>query len=67
LALITGNGEDANFFVLPDIATMLTAIEETATSAEEKTQQKEALLQEYAIKADRIHSLQQLLKAYTLF
>jgi preprotein translocase subunit SecA len=67
LALITGNGEDANFFVLPDIATMLTAIEETATSAEDKTQQKEALLQEYAIKADRIHSLQQLLKAYTLF
>jgi preprotein translocase subunit SecA len=67
LALITSNGEDTNFFVLPDIATMLTAIEETATTPEEKTQQKEALLQDYATKADRIHSLQQLLKAYTLF
>ena len=67
IALITGAGEDPNFFILPDIATELTAIENLAISPEEKTQKKDALLQEYAIKADRIHSVNQLLKAYTLF
>jgi preprotein translocase subunit SecA len=67
LSLITGAGEDPNFFVLPDIATELSAIENSEATAEEKIQRKDALLQDYAIKADRIHSVQQLLKAYTLF
>jgi preprotein translocase subunit SecA len=67
LALITDSGEDPNFFILPDIATELAAIDQSSTTAEEKQQRKDTLLQEYAIKADRIHSLQQLLKAYTLF
>ncbi len=66
-ALITGAGEDPQFFVLPDIGTELAEIEKTAESAEEKQQRKDAILQDYAIKADRIHSLNQLLKAYTLF
>ncbi len=67
IALITGAGEDPNFFIMPDIATELAEIEKNAATPEEKTQQKDTLLQEYAIKADRIHSVQQLLKAYTLF
>ena len=67
LALITGSGEDPNFFILPDIATELTAIENMGIPEEEIRQRKDALIQEYAIKADRIHSVQQLLKAYTLF
>jgi len=67
LALITDSGEDPNFFILPDIATELAAIDQSSATAEEKQQRKDTLLQEYAIKADRIHSLQQLLKAYTLF
>ncbi len=67
IALITGAGEDPNFFILPDIATELAEIEKNAATPEEKTQRKDALLQDYAIKADRIHSVQQLLKAYTLF
>jgi len=67
LALITQSGEDPNFFILPDISTELAAIEKLETSDEEKAQRKDALLQDYAIKADRIHSVQQLLKAYTLF
>ncbi len=67
IALITGVSEDANFFVLPDIGTELAEIEKTSASPEEKVQRKDALLQDYAIKADRIHSIQQLLKAYTLF
>ncbi|MBE2288286.1 MAG: preprotein translocase subunit SecA [Chitinophagaceae bacterium] len=67
IALITGAGEDPNFFILPDIGSEIAEIEKTAGSAEEKTQRKDALIQDYAIKADRIHSVQQLLKAYTLF
>lgn len=67
LNLITGNAEDANFFVLPDIGSELAEIEKLTISDEEKTQRKDLLLQDYAVKADRIHSLQQLLKAYTLF
>jgi preprotein translocase subunit SecA len=67
LALITGAGEDANFFILPDIGTELAAIENMELGSEEKQQRKDAMLQDYAIKADRIHSVQQLLKAYTLF
>ncbi len=52
---------------LPDIGIKLADIEKSDLSAEEKFQQKEALLNDYAIKADRIHTVQQLLKAYTLF
>jgi len=67
IALITGAGEDPNFFILPDIGTELAEIERRDAPAEEKLQRRDALLQEYAAKADRIHSVQQLLKAYTLF
>ena len=67
LALIAQNGEDPNFFVLPDIATELANIENMDAAPEEKAQRKDTLLQDYAVKADRIHSIQQLLKAYTLF
>lgn len=67
LSLITGAGEDPSFFILPDIGSEMAVIEKLSISAEEKVQKKDALLQDYAIKADRIHSVQQLLKAYTLF
>ena len=67
LNLITRSGEDPEFFVLPDIATKLTAIEKSSQTAEEKLHQKESLLNEYSLKAERIHTVQQLLKAYTLF
>ncbi len=67
LATITRSGEDPEFFVLPDIGVKLAEVEKSTASAEEKLQHKEAVLNEYAQKADRIHSVQQLLKAYTLF
>ncbi len=67
LKLITGAGEDPNFFILPDFSTSLAEIEKQDASAEEKAQQKELLIQEYAAKAERIHSVNQLLKAYALF
>jgi preprotein translocase subunit SecA len=68
LHTITRSGEDPEFFVLPDIAVRLTEIENAENiSAEDKLHQKEALMNEYSQKADRIHSVQQLLKAYSLF
>jgi preprotein translocase subunit SecA len=67
LSEITKSGEDPDLFVLPDLSIGLAAIENADSTPEEKMQQKEALLSEYAAKADRIHTLQQLLKAYTLF
>ncbi|HUS03664.1 MAG TPA: preprotein translocase subunit SecA [Chitinophagaceae bacterium] len=65
--LITGAGEDPEFFILPDIGVKLAEIEKSDLNAEDKLHQKEALLNDYSIKADRIHTVQQLLKAYTLF
>ena len=67
LAMITRTGEDPDFFVLPDIGIKLAEIEKSELSADEKLQQKEVVLNDYAQKADRIHTVQQLLKAYTLF
>ncbi|MBL7700813.1 MAG: preprotein translocase subunit SecA [Ferruginibacter sp.] len=67
IQLITRSGEDPEFFVIPDIATRLAEIEKSDISADEKLHNKEALLNDYALKADRIHTVQQLLKAYTLF
>jgi preprotein translocase subunit SecA len=64
---ITKSGEDPNFFVLPDLSTTLATIENGEGTPEEKLQKKEAVLSEYSLKADRIHTVQQLLKAYTLF
>src|SRR5574343_330274 len=65
---ITKAGEDPDFFVLPDIGVQLAEIDKNESlQSEERLQRKEALLTEYTIKADRIHTVQQLLKAYTLF
>jgi preprotein translocase subunit SecA len=67
ISTITKAGEDPDFFILPDISIRLNEFETSDLPAEEKLQQKEALLNEYSLKADRIHSVQQLLKAYSLF
>ena len=67
LQAITKSGEDPDFFLLPDIGVLLAEIDKEEISAEEKLQQKESLLNDYTVKADRIHTVQQLLKAYTLF
>jgi preprotein translocase subunit SecA len=67
LQLITQSGEDPEFFVLPDIGVRLAEIEKEEKPADEKLHEKEAVLNDYAQKADRIHTVQQLLKAYTLF
>lgn len=64
---ITRSEEDPEFFILPDIAVKLSDIENKEIPANEKLQQKEQLLNEYSLKADRLHSAHQLLKAYNLF
>ena len=66
--LITGNSEDPTLFVLPDITTELSALEnETGLSDEERLAKKDALLTNYAVKSERVHTINQLLKAYTMF
>ena len=66
--LISGSNMDPEFFVLPDIATQLSDLEaQTELSKEEKLEKKDALMTDYAVKSDRIHTINQLLKAYTMF
>lgn len=66
--LITGNSEDPTLFVLPDITAQLSALEtENTLSKEDKLLKKEELFNNFAIKSERIHTINQLLKAYTMF
>jgi preprotein translocase subunit SecA len=67
LQYITKSGEDPTFFILPDLSILLSDIEKSNHNAEEKLRQKELVIQDYSQKAERIHTIQQLLKAYALF
>ena len=60
--------KDKDLFVLPDIASQLSSLEnETSLSDQERLDKKDDLLNHYALQSDRVHTLQQLLKAYTMF
>ncbi len=65
--LLTGNSDDPKFFVLPDIAAELAELENKKLSTEELQARKDELMQNYAIKSERVHTINQLLKAYCLF
>ncbi|MGB3850343.1 MAG: preprotein translocase subunit SecA, partial [Tunicatimonas sp.] len=66
--LITKEGEDAQFFILPDIGTEINTLEKSEElSDEEKVEKKDILIKEYSAKAQRIHTVNQLLKAYAMF
>ena len=67
IEVLTGTTTDPDFFILPDIAAQLSAVENEPLTVEEKREKKDALLQNYSIKAERVHTVNQLLKAYTLF
>ena len=67
IELITASGEDPNFFIMPDVGTDVAEIEKSALSPEEKLTKKEELMRDFSVKSERIHSVNQLLKAYTLF
>ena len=64
---ITSSGDDSNFFVVPDIGVDINKIEESGKPAEEITKEKDKIIQDYSIKTKRIHTVNQLLKAYSLF
>jgi preprotein translocase subunit SecA len=66
--LITAQGEDPHLFIMPDIGVEIANIEKNeALTAEQKLEQKDRLMQDYNEKSERVHTVNQLLKAYTLF
>ena len=65
--LITGEGEDTSFFILPDIGNEIANLEKENIPEEEKLQRKDTVIQDYSVKAQRIHSINQLLRAYCLY
>ncbi len=67
IELITASGEDPSFYVMPDVGSEVAEIEKSDLSAEEKKAKKDELMRDFSIKSERIHSMNQLLKAYTLF
>src|SRR5690606_40660887 len=67
IELITDSGEDPSFFIMPDVGSDVAEIEKSDLSPEEKLSKKEELMRDFAVKSERIHSVNQLLKAYTLF
>jgi preprotein translocase subunit SecA len=65
--LITSSSEDQQFFVMPDIGAEVAELEHSGLKPSEILEKKDKLLQDYAIKSERIHTINQLLKAYSLF
>ena len=65
--LLTRGTDDPTFFILPDIASLLADLSNQGLSPEQLAERKEALLSDYAIKSERVHTVNQLLKAYALF
>jgi len=66
--LITDNTDDPHFFVLPDVGSEIAELEKNKTiTSEERQSAKDEILQNYSIKSERVHTINQLLKAYTLF
>ena len=65
--LLAQSVNDDNFFVLPDVGSAIAEIEKTATDPAEKRQKKDELMADFALKSERVHTVIQLLKAYTMF
>nr|MDE7376048.1 hypothetical protein [Muribaculaceae bacterium] len=63
---LTGTSQDPQFFVLPDVATELSQLEHIA-DLNERQAKKDEIMQNYSVKSERVHTVSQLLKAYTLF
>jgi preprotein translocase subunit SecA len=67
IELISKSSDDKNFFVMPDVGTEIAEIERSSSESSDKIRMKDELMRDYAIKSERIHTVNQLLKAYTLF
>jgi preprotein translocase subunit SecA len=65
--LISTSVEDASFFILPDMGSKIAELEKAGLDDREKLKAKDELLQDYSVKSERVHTMTQLLKAYTLF
>ncbi len=65
--LISTSVEDNSFFILPDVGSKIADIEKSGLSDREKLKIKDELLQDYSVKSERVHTMTQLLKAWTLF
>ncbi len=65
--LISTSVEDASFFILPDVGSKVAEIEKSSLGDRERLLAKDELLQDYSVKSERVHTMTQLLKAYTLF
>ncbi len=64
---ISSNNQDSNFFILPDLSTEIAKIENKNLEVNDEVKEKEKIYKDFSIKSERIHTLNQLLKAYTLF
>jgi preprotein translocase subunit SecA len=67
IAFLTTGMEDDGFFTLPDLATSLVTVDNSESSDEDKLARKQDIMQDFGVKSARIHSMNQLIKAYTLF
>ena len=68
MEFLTALGEDPNFYQLPDIGSALADVENNAAlTPEQKTEAKDKIYADFAVQSDRVHTVDQLLKAYTLF
>ena len=67
IELLSGTGGDTDFFILPDLSTLLGQAEKSGKSEDDVLAEKDQIINDYSIKAERIHTVNQLLKAYTLF
>jgi preprotein translocase subunit SecA len=65
--LLSGSYNDSNFFILPNIAEEINALEAQELDEKEKLEKKSELIKDYSMKSERVHTVIQLLKAYTLF
>ncbi|MGD0709813.1 MAG: preprotein translocase subunit SecA [Bacteroidales bacterium] len=64
---VTGFTDDPKFFIIPDVGAHIAELEKSNHTPQEKLEKKNVLMQDFSLKSDRIHSANQLLKAYTLF
>ena len=67
IEIMTGTSEDRNFFILPDVGEEIIKIDSSNKSEQEKSSEKDILMRNFSVKSERIHTVNQLLKAYTLF
>jgi preprotein translocase subunit SecA len=67
LELMTSSTEDKHFFILPDVGGSIAEIDKSKKTDTQKAQEKDDILRDFAVKSERVHTINQLLKAYTLF